>query len=252
MMRPHALLLGILLPALLAACGGEEKPDPPPPQETTPPKPEAPAEETPVSPAQEPAPQAEPDPAEKVETAEITAPVRVIDLAGKPLSAMAPIACTKPNAFTQPLRTGPLTNEQGRSEVTFPGDRKLYLRAWDPDTRYFSNNFQTYLGTGAEVRDIVELVMVEGARLTAILASPDRQPLAEQEVRLMMAHPTQGPWWPARTTTDTGGVADFGTVPAGRFLLEIRSQAGYGRQIPETGLLPGRDVDLGLVVLNAK
>ncbi|MFP4502566.1 MAG: hypothetical protein ACLFTT_16340 [Candidatus Hydrogenedentota bacterium] len=259
MMRQHAVLFVLLLPVVQCACGGDDAPAPPDtpaptpahdtPAETPPQETAAPEQETPEDGRDAAHSADDADTAQGAKAGAITAPVQVVDLYGEPLPGMAPIACTEPNAFQKPLRTGPLTNDDGRSEVTFPGNRMLYLRAWDPDLRYFSNNYQTYLGTGAPVQDTVELVMAEGVHLTATLATPDHQPLAEQEARLLMAHPTQGPWWPARAETDAHGAADFGTVPAGRFLLEVRAQDGIGRQLPETDLLPGRDVDLGLVVL---
>jgi hypothetical protein len=229
---PAALSLALLL----CACGGEP-PEPAPPRPAAQP---APPQRT------EPAPPTQPA---RAGAAEVTARVRIVDLDGAPLPEMGPIACLAPNAFEEPLARGRLSNSQGRSEITFPAGQTVHLRGWDPAGKYFANNLRTYVGGGAPVSGELELVMVRGVQLRAVFATPAREPLANDTVGVMMHHPTKGPWWPAQTMTDGNGAADFGTVPAGLFVLEFRTPGGLRLELPETPLRPGAQIDLGLVVL---
>lgn len=222
--------LGLAL--LLFGCGGEAPPEAAPAPARQHPAPEQPA----AQPAQPLA-------------GEVTARVRIVGLDGAPLPNMGAIACRTPNAFEEPLARGRLSNTQGRSDITFPARDTVHLRGWDPAGEYFANNLRTYVGGGAPVPGELELIMVRGAKLRAVFATPAPEPLADETVGLMMHHPTKGPWWPTQTTTDARGAADFGTVPPGLFLLEFRTPGGLRLELPETPLRPGAQVDLGLVVL---
>ncbi|HQH54054.1 MAG TPA: hypothetical protein PKY01_16600, partial [Candidatus Hydrogenedentes bacterium] len=56
------------------------------------------------------------------------APVMVVDLEGRPLANMLPLATDSPNAFQKPVVQGELTGSGGTSELSLPRDRHLYVR----------------------------------------------------------------------------------------------------------------------------
>jgi hypothetical protein len=178
----------------------------------------------------------------------VEARVRIVDLKGNPLEGMAPIASATPNAFQEPVTRGALSGADGRSTIPLPLGEELHIRGWDPKLNLFANNFQTWLGQGNTISGELELVMVPGSAVRATFAGPDKQPLAQTEVRLMMHHPTRGPWWPASAATGEHGDAVFNHIPAGRFLFDFMTPEGKLRQLPETTLPIGVEVDLGLVV----
>ena len=178
--------------------------------------------------------------------AEVTAWVQVLDIDGEPLPDMAPIVTLQPNAFDAPLAVGAWSDADGQSSIRFPGDLRLYLRAWDPDLRYFPNNFYDILpNTGNTVRD-VSLWMVEGGIIEMLLRDADGGPVAGQQVEMMMYHPERGPWWPADTETDDQGYARFETVPAGSYQLRLQTESGGRLEIPEVNLRPGATANLGV------
>ena len=104
-------------------------------------------------------------------------------------------------------------------------------------------------GQGNAIRGELELVMVPGSAIRATFADADGQPLSSREVRMMMNHPSRGPWWPSAATTDEHGGTVFNHIPAGRFVLDFETAGGLRRQVPETSLPVGIEVDLGLVVI---
>ncbi|MCX5757789.1 MAG: hypothetical protein NTU83_04655 [Candidatus Hydrogenedentes bacterium] len=63
-----------------------------------------------------------------------------MDLEGKPVRGMIPIATREANAFDEPLVRGEPTKEDGSSVFVIPSDQRLFLRMWDPALRHFANN----------------------------------------------------------------------------------------------------------------
>lgn len=175
--------------------------------------------------------------------------VRVVDLKGQPLGGMAPIATLQPNAFDEPVATGPLTGEDGRSSLLFPADQRVCVRAWDPELRYFANNYVDVLPNTGNVTEEMEIVMVPAASFQMTLLLPNGLPAADRNVGLMMFHPTRGPWWPSEGNTDSTGRVAFVSIPPGRFLLKLKVDSGESIELPELSLAPGASIDMGPVIL---
>ncbi|MCC6142405.1 MAG: hypothetical protein IT368_01235 [Candidatus Hydrogenedentes bacterium] len=248
-----AALLLVVLSALFGACSEPPLPEPAPLEapvrEIAPSKGPAPAtvqEDRPPTPPIPP-PALLPDP--EVGPNSVRATVRVIDLDGRPVPGMAPIATVDASAFQRPLATGPLTGPDGRTTFAFPGDQHVFIRAWDPNMKYFANNFYEALPEEGALDEVLDIVMVQGARLEVLLYGPDSQPLANQPVQIMLIHPTQGPWWPARAKTDPIGLAVFETVPAGEFTVEFHVEPGLHTELSGIALRPGGVKDLGKLLL---
>lgn len=178
-----------------------------------------------------------------------TARVRVVGLDGSPLSGMLPIATETPNAFDAPVAKGKPTDSQGRGTIVLDPNRWLYVRAWDPQLRFFANNYFEVPSGNAAVRDELQIVMVEGATLKARLFRADGSPAAHENVGLMMFHPDKGPWWPSEADTDDAGNVQFSRVPAGKFLLALKTSQSGRIDLPAVFLPPGGETDLGNVQL---
>lgn len=175
--------------------------------------------------------------------------VRVVNLEGRPLAGMIPIATETPNAFDAPVSEGRPTGEDGRSRLALDPSRWLYVRAWDPALRFFANNYFDIPPGPSPVQDELEIVMVEGAVLRVQLLAWDGRPAADENVGLMMFHPDKGPWWPGETDTDKEGNAVFARVPAGKFLLTMKALYSGRIELPAVYLPPGGEVNLGTVQL---
>lgn len=221
----------LLLLAASSSCGSEEKED----------------SQEPVI-AQKTATPSEPATA-KPETDIALARVLVIGLDGTPLENMLPIATSKPNAFDKPIATGQPTGADGRGYVAIPTDQWVYVRAWDPVGRMFANNYFDVLPGKAETTDMMEIVMVPGASLSAVLVDGTGSPFADTPVGMMMSHPTRGPWWPAESQTNGTGKVVFESVPAGQYQITLETSTGQQIDLPEVSLPPGGSADLGPVAL---
>lgn len=228
-------LLILALSAALAACG---QPDTPPVSTRTEPAP------PPAQPA--PAPQLAPEPENPAGPVE--ARMKVVDLEGRPLVDMIPIATRQPNAFDEPVAAGNPTGAGGEGRLRFPSTESLFLRAWDPALKYFPNNFYEVLPGGGAIQEELTVQMVPAAALEAQFQTADGAPLANEEVRLMLVHSTRGPWWPARTRTSALGQAIFPSIPPGEFLLHFETGSGARIERGTTALPPGEIVGLGVLV----
>lgn len=188
-----------------------------------------------------------PSAAERTSSENDTALARVFvrDMDGNPLPNMLPIASTEPNAFNKPIATGQPTGADGRGYVTIPTDQWLYVRAWDPTNRMFANNYYDVLPGKAETTEVMEIVMVPGASLSAVVVDRSGVPVADSPVGVMMAHPTRGPWWPAESHTDEYGRVLFESVPAGKYQVTLEIPGGQQIDLPEVALPPGGNADLG-------
>ena len=204
-----------------------------------PPRPEVPAREAAPAEMQD----------EAAGPVSISAPIRVVTLAGAPLPNMMPIATLLPNAFDEPVAKGPLTNAAGESRIRFPATEKVALRAWDPELRYFPNNFYDVLpGTGTVTETLV-VTMVESGAVEALLMMPDGRPARGENTGLMMFHPVHGPWWPAEADANERGEVVFRRVPPGNFVLRLRVASGAAIEVAETFIPPGDTAHLGIVYL---
>ena len=180
---------------------------------------------------------------------QFVAQLRVVDLEGRPLANMAPIATLQPNAFDKPVVQGPLTKEDGQASLVLPNDQLFYVRAWDPNLRMFANNYiEIRPGPGTSTPQM-DIVMTPGASLDAVLVGRDGKPAANVHVELMMFHPTEGPWWPDRADTNARGAVHFPSVPAGKYAIKIRVAAGGENEAPDVYLPPGGAIDLGPLTL---
>ncbi|HDP33623.1 MAG TPA: carboxypeptidase regulatory-like domain-containing protein [Candidatus Hydrogenedentes bacterium] len=178
-----------------------------------------------------------------------TAPMRVVTLSGAPLSGMIPIATLHPNAFDEPIASGPPTDANGESRIRFPVEQKLALRAWDPNLLYFPNNFFDVLPGGGAVRETLVIRMVESASVEAALFTPDGAPIARENAGMMLFHPVHGPWWPAAADTDDNGKVTFHRVPPGEYVIRIKVASGGVVEIPETYVAPNETTRIGAVHL---
>ncbi len=177
----------------------------------------------------------------------ISAAMRVVTLAGAPLTGMTPIATLTPNAFDKPVATGLPTDANGESRIRFPADQKVTLRAWDSSLLYFPNNFYEVLpGTGA-VRDTLVVSMVRSSAIEAVLINPDGELALNENVGLMLFHPVHGPWWPAEADTDDEGTVVFYRVPPGEYVIRIKIASGAMTDVPETYIAPGETTHIGQV-----
>lgn len=169
--------------------------------------------------------------------------LRAVDLDGRPVAGMIPIATREPNAFDEPLSRGAPSADNGLSVLAIPSDRPLYLRMWDPALKKFANNFFEVQSGGNPGTETMDVVMVPGASLEMAVDAPGTT------VDIMMLHPRQGPWWPARETSDAAGRVRFGAVPAGIYAIRIKTQDGASADLAEVRLPPGDAVDLGHIPL---
>lgn len=186
---------------------------------------------------------------DETQPATVTASMRVVNLANEPLPGMLPIATLQPNAFDEPIATGTPTNIRGESRIHFPADRKVALRAWDPDLRFFPNNFFEVLPHTGTVTDTLLVSMVEAARIEATLFLPDGRPAINENAGLMLFHSVHGPWWPAEADAGEQGEIVFPRIPPGQFVLRLKVASGPSIEIPETYIAPGETTHLGLVYL---
>lgn len=217
----------LLIAALAAACGGETAAPTPPDSEPVTEAPKAPADGS----------------------QGVYAEMTVVDLDGRPLAGMMPIACREPNAFDQPVARGALTDDKGHSAFTLPQGQRLFVRAWDPDLRMFANNFYEVPAMQGTSTAPMTVAMVPASQLEATLSGPDGQPVAGADAEALLVHPTQGPWWPARGATDGAGRVRFAPVPPGEYIVELNvPKVGTARTAP-TFLPPSQSADLGLLRL---
>ena len=179
----------------------------------------------------------------------MTARMRVVNLQGQPLPGMVPIATLQPNAFDQPIATGVLTSAAGESHIRFTTDQKVALRAWDPELRYFPNNFYEIMPNTGEISETLLISMVKSASLEAVLFLPDGRPAMNENVGLMLFHAAHGPWWPAEADADEKGAITFSQVPPGQYVLRVKVASGAAVEIPETYIAPGQSTHLGLLYL---
>jgi hypothetical protein len=162
---------------------------------------------------------------------------------------MAPIASRSPNAFNKPLAMGEPTATNGTGTVELPPGIRLYVRTIDPTLAYFPANFFEVLPTQGTKTESMDIAMAPAASLRATVHAPDGTPLADGNVKMMMSHPTRGPWWPADADTDAQGHLHFPTVPPGTYILVLNTDAGR-LEIPDVKLPPGGEADLGTVRLH--
>jgi hypothetical protein len=235
-MRRAWVIVAVLL---LAGCWGEqEAPSPPPPSV----EPETTQE---AAPPPSPTPDAKPSASKDT----IRSVVQLRDLAGNPLAGMGAIATESPNAFDAPVAKSTETNEAGEGHIILPAGRELYVRGWDPDLKYFANNFYNVLkGDGSQTQTLV-LTMVEASEAVAQLETPDGAPLVNMAVQVMLSHPTQGPWWPSRGETNSAGLLTLSPLPPGQFNLELRTKTAGSLELPATVLPPGETAVLGKLTL---
>jgi len=175
---------------------------------------------------------------------------RVVDLDGQPVAGITPIVVATPNAFNEPIASGPTSNEHGESRFRFEPSGTMYIRAYDPGQVYSPNNYITVLPAQGGSIPEAQLVVAEAATLQAQLFRSDGEPIANENAGIMMLHPVEGPWWPSETDTDAEGVAVFRPVPPGSYVIRLKTVSTNLTEIPETLLPPATVTDLGVVTLN--
>ncbi len=177
----------------------------------------------------------------------IPAEVKVVDLDGRPLGGMRPIATTEPNAFERPISVGEPTAGDGESTLMIPEDRQVYIRAWDPELKWFANNYIDIPPTPGSSVPELRIMMVRAGSLTIRLIAQTGEPVADTEIELMMFHPAKGPWWPTKAETDRDGKAEFESVPPGVYTVRIDAAASGRIELPDVAIDPGGHTDLGEV-----
>ena len=225
---PWRLGAVIVVACCCIGCGKREEPAPTPPQAT----PEQGTSEPTVLPES----QSEPG--------MLLGRVRIVDLDGAPIPNMVPIATTLANAFEAPIAQGAPSDADGHGALWLPPDARVFVRAWDPTLERFANNFYDVLPAEGGETDLMTIQMIEGCAVTLRIATTDGRPLANTNIELMMLHPSQGPWWPARGTTDDSGTIHFERVPAGQYGFRIEAE-GHALDLPSRMLPPGGAIDFG-------
>ncbi|MCL4217428.1 MAG: hypothetical protein KJ052_10560, partial [Candidatus Hydrogenedentes bacterium] len=202
----------------------------------------------PTSPAEQPEAQEQP---EASPGSPVQAEVTVVDLKGQPLANILPIATANPNAWDNPIATGGPTDSEGKTRIVVPVGEWLCLRAWDPSLRYFANNYYEILPVLGDHIEPMTIIMAQSASFELRLLRADGQPAANETVRLVLFHPSQGPWWPAESTSDAEGKVRFDAVPPGQFLMRLEATGGGQIDIPDVTLPPGSSVKMGDVTLQS-
>lgn len=176
--------------------------------------------------------------------------MKAIDLHGTPVAGMVPIVTRNANATDYPIANGEPTAADGTTTLTVPVAEHVYVRMWDPTFGRFANNyFDVEVGRNVP-GDVLEVVMVPGASLTATLLTAAGTPAANENVGLMMFHPAKGPWWPAESTTDEHGAVHFPHVPAGKYTIRIKALESGAIGLNDVMLHPDARVDLGTLTLS--
>jgi hypothetical protein len=178
----------------------------------------------------------------------VKAEVQMVDLEGKPVPGVTAIAVAQPNAFVQPVATGTLTGPDGKSTIEIQAS-PLFIRGWDPQFRYFTNNYIEIPREYANELPELKIVMVPGCALDALIENHEGVPMANKAVRMLMSHPKRGPWWPDRAVTGADGRLHFRSVPPGIFNIEFKTEDGYTGEVTNAELQPTNRVDLGIVKL---
>ena len=174
----------------------------------------------------------------------------IVDLQGKPLSEMAAIVTEDANAFEQPIVRGAISGADGKSDLLVPRDRVTYVRGWDPKLGYFANSFLTIDAGDAPLPADTTVIMAPAAQYSAQIYGADGAPLPEgTPVEILLSHPTQGPWWPARGKVDAQGRLVLPNVPAGQFDLEITTETHGTTRSPGQLLPPSTLSDGGVLHL---
>lgn len=176
----------------------------------------------------------------------IIADLLVVSLDNAPLQGMIPIVTERPNAFDPPPFRGEPTDARGRSRFVFPADRKWCLRAWDPELKWFANNFLEVAPSEEDAGMDGTIVMAPASAIACMITDTAGTPLANRPVEVMLSHPRHGPWWPARQTSSPEGTVLFPQLPPGRFDLEFRTDDRITR-LPDMLLPPGGALNLGTV-----
>ena len=228
--EPHncsPLIMCVLFALFLGGCSGCQ-PEPAPPQAVPP-----------SVPTQS---------ADNARAVTVVVNIQTVDLEGRPVAGMMPIATRQPNAFDRPIAHGAPTGADGSGRVEVPSEEHLYVRAWDPDVKAFANNYYDILPGDKMDPAPLKITMVPGTRLTAQLIIADAKLVKDATVNLRMSHPTEGPWWPAQAKSTPEGNVQFPFVPAGKFNLEIEV-SGAKVNVDGVMLLPGGEKDLGVLKL---
>lgn len=179
---------------------------------------------------------------------DVKAEVLIVDLDNKPVPGVTAIAVTQPNAFVQPVATGSVTGGDGKSVLQIHAT-PTFIRGWDPQFRYFTNNFiEIPAGPIAELPEM-RIVMVPGCALDAMMQNHEGRPLSNTVVRILMSHPKRGPWWPDHAVTGPDGRLHFRSVPPGIFNIEFKTDDDCTGEIKDAELQPTTHVDLGTIKL---
>ena len=208
-----------------------------------------------IEPASSPPPKARESSPNGTAAPTVRATVVVYDLAGSPVAGMIPIATTQANAFDAPVVRGEATSLDGKSHLSLPANTHLFVRAWDPSQRMFASNVFEVMpraARGLAATGLLEIIMVEGASLDAVLRGANGQALDQGiEVSLTLLHPTKGAWWPDRAVTEAGGRIRFPSVPAGNFTARFAVEGVGQVEVGGVKLPRGGAVSLGVVSLQA-
>lgn len=175
--------------------------------------------------------------------------VKAVDLDGNALPGMIPIATLKSNAFDEPLASGKPTGADGIGYVFLPKVPRVFVRAWDPKLGRFAGNFFEVHPEEGEATELMRITMPESTTAVAIVMDANGRPEPSMPVRIMLHHPTEGPWWPAETVTTRDGIALFEHLPPGEYRLEIFAPVGRKAELAHAVLPPGVNANLGKITL---
>ncbi len=176
--------------------------------------------------------------------------VKIVDATGTPMENIGAIATLNPNAFDEPLAWGSLSGRDGISEIWVPKNLHLFIRAWDPKLKFFPNNFYEIPPTDADLLEDMTITMLESSSVEMTLYDSNDNPVAKENVGLMMIHSKYGSWWPCDGYTDENGNVVFAHLPPGIFNLRIKTESGLILEIKELSLPPGSHTIIGKVKPN--
>lgn len=177
---------------------------------------------------------------------------RIVDANAKPLEGMLPVASEKPGLLAPTMTQGTRSGKDGVSELVYPSDKWVHVRALDPAGAMMAADYLDYEpGEVPESDEPVMLKMIAAATVAATLLDENGSPVAGGSAELLMIHPAHGQWWGAESEVDASGAVQFSGLPAGVYALKVEVGDANSATFREVVLTGGQVKDLGEVRFNS-